>query len=78
VVDYIFEARQEMRFEVYDEDDGKNDDFIGMVKTTIGAVSGSKNQTLLLNLENPKSKKKPGKLIIRLEPCSECNSTYRQ
>jgi hypothetical protein len=33
-VDYIFESRQELKFEVMDEDDKKNsnnDDFIGKV-----------------------------------------------
>lgn len=29
VLDYVFEIRQELKFQVFDEDDGKNDDFIG-------------------------------------------------
>jgi hypothetical protein len=41
-----------LRFEVFDEDDGKNDEFIGAVMTTIGSVAGAKNQTLILNLLN--------------------------
>jgi len=67
VVDYIFEARQEIRFEVYDEDDGKNDDFIGRSVTTIGALAGAKNQTSILDLTNTiNTSKKLGKLIIRV------------
>jgi hypothetical protein len=35
---------------VYDYDDGTNDDFIGSVRTTIGALAGAKNQTTILDL----------------------------
>lgn len=65
MLDYIFEAHQELRFDVFDEDDGKNDDFIGSVKTSLGSLAGAKNQTSFLDLVN-KGKGKPGKLIIRL------------
>jgi hypothetical protein len=30
------------------DDDGGNDDFLGSVETSIGAIMGSKNQTLIL------------------------------
>lgn len=63
VVDYIFETRQELRFEVYDEDDKKNDDLIGIVDATLGALAGAKNQTSILTLLN--KGKDMGKLIVR-------------
>ena len=65
-LDYIFEVKQELFFEVFDYDDGKNDDFIGSVRTTLGAIAGAKNQTCFLNLEGNKKNKNPGKLIVRL------------
>ena len=72
-LDYIFEVKQELFFEVFDEDDGKNDDFIGSVRTTLGTIAGAKNQTCFLDLTGNKKGKKPGKLIIRLEPCTDSN-----
>jgi|JI61114C2RNA_FD_contig_101_49470_length_1327_multi_2_in_0_out_0_3 Ca2+-dependent lipid-binding protein len=65
VVDYIFETRQELRFEVYDEDDKKNDDLIGIVDVTLGALAGAKNQASILTLLN--KGKDMGKLIVRCE-----------
>jgi Ca2+-dependent lipid-binding protein len=64
-IDYIFETRQELRFEVYDEDDKKNDDLIGIVDVTLGALAGAKNQTSILTLLN--KGKDMGKLIVRCE-----------
>jgi Ca2+-dependent lipid-binding protein len=72
MVDFIFEARQELKFEVMDEDDkldSKNDDFIGSVETTLGAMAGARDQTLILSLNNPK-KNNVGKIILRVEPCN--------
>jgi len=71
-VDYIFEARQELKFEVYDEDDKNNensDDFIGSVETTLGALAGARDQTSILNLTGKGKHTDPGKLILRIEPC---------
>ncbi len=68
LVDYIFEARQELKFEVMDEDDkldSKNDDFIGSVETTLGAMAGARDQTLILSLVNPQ-KSNVGKIILRV------------
>jgi hypothetical protein len=73
VVDYIFETRQELRFEVYDEDDKKNDDLIGVVDTTLGQLTGAKNQTSILTLLN--KGKDMGKLVIRCEKVEDGNST---
>ena len=79
VVDYIFEAKQELKFEVFDEDDknnANNDDFIGRIETTLGACAGARDQTLILNLQNSAKKNKVGKLIIRVEPANTSNGTF--
>ena len=77
-VDYIFEARQELKFEVYDEDDkdnAKNDDFIGSVETTLGALAGARDQTSILNLTARKQGINPGKIILRVEPIYQSRCT---
>jgi Ca2+-dependent lipid-binding protein len=69
MVDYVFEARQDLKFEVFDEDDKKdarNDDFIGSVETTLGALAGARDQTTILNLTSPSKKANPGKIILRV------------
>ena len=60
-----------------DEDDQKNsgnDDFIGSVETTVGALAGARDQTSILNLTGQKPN--PGKIIIRVEPivASKCKT----
>lgn len=65
-MDYIFEAHQSLRFEIYDYDDGKDDDFLGSANCTLGAVAGAKNQTILLDLKSNNGNKPPGKFIVRL------------
>lgn len=55
---------------MYDEDDknnSKNDDFIGVIETTLGALAGAREQTSILDLTSP-NKAKPGKIILRVEP----------
>ena len=78
-LDFVFETTQEIKFEVFDEDDEKdqrNDDYIGETSTTLGALTGAKNQTSILELKNPKNPKlKCGKLIVRIEPASDSNGT---
>ena len=56
-----------------------NDDFIGSVETTVGALAGARDQTSILNLKSSK-KTNPGKLILRVEPCvpSKCNNKIMQ
>lgn len=69
LVDYVFEARQELKFEVFDEDDknnANNDDFIGVVETTLGALAGARDQTSILNLTSKVAKVNPGKIILRV------------
>lgn len=55
-LDYIFEARQDIRFELFDDDgSGKvdDDDYIGFVDTTVGKLMGSRGQMTILDLTNP-------------------------
>lgn len=63
-LDYIFESRQDIKFDVWDDDNG-NDDFIGTVETTVGALMGAKGQTSILDIKN--QDKNMGKLIVRCE-----------
>ena len=63
-IDYIFESRQDIKFDVLDDDNG-NDDFIGTCETTIGAIMGAKNQTTILDIKA--ENKSRGKLIVRCE-----------
>jgi hypothetical protein len=75
--DYIFESRQDLKFEVMDEDDktnSNNDDFIGVVETTLGACAGAREQTSILPLVNKTQNKNVGKLIVRVEPVNANNS----
>lgn len=68
VMNYVFEARQDLRFEVMDEDDktnSANDDYIGWAETTLGACAGAKEQTSILNLVG-KNGAPVGKLIVRV------------
>ncbi|CAD8159167.1 unnamed protein product [Paramecium octaurelia] len=67
VLDFIFEVNQFLRIVVMDHD-GKNvenDDIIGSLNTTIGAVMGSKNQIYLGQLTH--NHKKTGRLIIKAD-----------
>jgi len=51
---------------VYDFDGVTENDFIGKVETTLGAVMGATHQTLLLDITDDNSKKS-GKIIIRAD-----------
>lgn len=39
-VDYVFEQKQECRFEVYDDDEGSSE-LIGMCESTVGSLMGA-------------------------------------
>jgi len=72
VIDYIFESRQDIRFDVFDDDEsGEQDDFIGYVETTVGALMGARSQTSILDLKNDKTQGPNGKLVIRGEKLSD-------
>jgi len=66
-LDYIFESRQDIKFDVFDDDNnGDKDDFLGTVETTIGALMGARGQTSILDLKNPSNPNQPaGKLVVR-------------
>lgn len=51
-MDYIFEAHQQLRFELFDYDNGTNDDYLGSARCALGAVAGAKSQTLLLDIKS--------------------------
>ena len=76
-LDFIFESRQDIRFDIFDDDgNGDNDDFIGTVETTVGALMGATSMTSILNIQNPKfNKADNGKLIIRCEKLEDSNGT---
>ena len=71
LVEYIFELKQNIRFEVFDYDSPTSAEYIGGVDTQVGAIVGAKNNTLIIDLHN-KSSKFAGKLIVRSEKISAC------
>lgn len=75
-VDFIFEIRQDCRFEVWDFDSESKADFLGSVQTTIGEIAGSKGQTLILNLTDENGKKMKSKIVIRTEKVNHSNEKY--
>ena len=72
-VDYIFEEKQFLKFEVWDNDTSSGDDLIGVVETSLGTIVGAKNQVCILDLKCPKSSKPRGKLIVRADKVRECS-----
>jgi len=64
-MDYIFEKKQNLRFEIIDVDKHGKFDMVGNVFTTLGAIVGSKNQILIEDIID--KDKKRGKLILRTE-----------
>ncbi|KAL4434860.1 hypothetical protein ABPG74_021199 [Tetrahymena malaccensis] len=75
-VDYTFEQKQEVLLEVLDDDGKGSSDHIGLCQTTIGAIVGAKNNTLVLDLVNKKTQKKieKSKIIIISDKVNESNS----
>ena len=63
-VDFIFETKQPLKFEVWDVYKTSQDDLIGVVETTVGGIMGARKQTLTLDLHNKESKS-AGQLIIK-------------
>lgn len=70
-VEYVFEVKQPIRFEVWDYDSSTKSDFLGSAESTVGAIVGAKNQTLVLDLKD-KSSKDGGKIIVRAEKVGTC------
>ncbi len=77
-LEFVFESRQDIRFDIYDDDgNGDNDDFIGSVETTVGALMGAKSMTSILDLVNHKNKANTnGKLVVRCEKLQDSNCIY--
>lgn len=71
-VDYVFETKQECRFEVRDSD-GSSSELIGQLETTVGAIVGAPKSVLLQDIYNFKSKNSQGKIILKSEPVQDCN-----
>lgn len=65
-----------MRFEIFDYDNGTDDDFLGAANCTLGAIAGAKSQTLLIDIMGAKQGQSGGKLIIRLETLEDSNRNY--
>lgn len=65
-MNYMFEEKQECRFEVLDFDDNGKHDHIGECCVTLGAIVGSKNNIFISDLTDKKSNKKidKSKIII--------------
>ena len=74
-VDYMFEQKQECQFDVIDVDGSGSFDHLGQCSTTLGAIIGSRNNTLILDLVNPKSnqKIKKSKIILLADKIIDCN-----
>jgi len=64
-MDYVFEKKQNLRFEVIDVDKHGKFDLVGNVFTSLGDILGSKNQILIEDIME--KEKKRGKLILRTE-----------
>jgi len=67
VLNYIFEVRQDLRFEIFD-DDGKKADALGFVETTLSSIVGARNNTLILDIN-----KGSGKLALVWDKVADCN-----
>jgi len=72
LLDYVFEVKQKMKFEVLNVGPGKSE-LCGYVETSLGEIVGSKNMTGIFNIQD-KGKTK-GKLILRAEKVRENHST---
>ncbi|EAR93346.1 copine protein (macronuclear) [Tetrahymena thermophila SB210] len=74
-LDYMFEQKQELHLQVLDSD-GSSFDHLGEAFTTLGAIVGAKNNTLILDLTDQKTKKKinKSKIILIAEKINDCNN----
>eukprot|EP00730_Choanoeca_flexa_P018556 TRINITY_DN9027_c0_g1_i3.p1 TRINITY_DN9027_c0_g1~~TRINITY_DN9027_c0_g1_i3.p1 ORF type:complete len:601 (+),score=121.86 TRINITY_DN9027_c0_g1_i3:107-1909(+) len=79
-IDYLFEQRQPIRFDVYDHDkDGKQDseqDFIGSAETTVGEVVGIHRGHFNADLE-AKGKKGRGAITVNAEESSDAKGIFQ-
>jgi hypothetical protein len=73
IMDYYFETKQKLRFEILHGEVSKKHEVIGNIYTTLGEIIGSKNQTYIKDIM--KSDKKMGTLIVKCEKVEINNST---
>jgi len=72
VTDYIFEITQTIKVEVVDIDGPNKEQFIGEAQFELGELMGSKKNMLIIDLiNNKKTNKKGGKIIVRSEATQE-------
>ncbi|XP_070574909.1 copine-8-like isoform X2 [Ptychodera flava] len=73
-IDYFFEERQELKFELYDIDSNSRDlrkhDFLGATTCTMGEIFGSSGGKLTIPLRGPA--KNCGRIILKAEELSDC------
>ena len=74
-VNYFFEKKQRLRFQMIDWDGAGEYDTIGSVETTLGEIMGAKTQTLKADLTLDGKLKSRGTIIIRAEAVKESNVT---
>ena len=72
VIDYYFEKNQEIRFEVYDEDDSRREEQ-GNHTTTVSALIGAKNQTYAGDLTQAKKSGNRGTIIVKTDSVKDSN-----
>jgi Ca2+-dependent lipid-binding protein len=74
-VNYFFEKKQNIKFEMIDWDGEGSYDPIGAIETTMGAVMGAKGQVFTSNLAHGKDTTKRGQIIVRAEAVQESKLT---
>jgi len=73
VIDYKFETKQSLHFEIIDVDAFDKWELVGHVYTTLGHIVGSKNQAAVFDIKD--KEKVHGKLIVRSEKVNGTQST---
>jgi len=73
ILDYYFEVKQKLKFEIIDIDGPNQTEFVGEVFTTLGEIVGSKNQTAIFDISC--KGKKTGKLVIKCEKVARNSSS---
>lgn len=79
VIDYSFEERQDVKFEIYDWDSTNNKlsmhDFLGRCETTLGAIVSSKNHQFVSVLRDTPKTNSGSKIFISCEELSSSKET---
>jgi hypothetical protein len=73
ILDFYFEVKQKLKFEIVDIDGPNEKEFVGEVFTTLGEIVGSKNQTAIFDIHA--KGKKTGKLVIKCEKVARNSSS---